>query len=128
MFVKLQCNTFRPDPKPEPKEKKKPKPIKKVGEKRKDENITYKFQRTEFLKRPENKNCFIEGCKRRANSVEHIRGRKGFADDWARQNNVSLLLDERFWKPCCVQHNLELENNPALSKKYQLSKIHNGKK
>ena len=55
-------------------------------------------------------------------------GRKGFADQWAKDNNISLYLDERFWKPCCLAHNLELENNPELSKKYQLSKIHHGKK
>ena len=55
-------------------------------------------------------------------------GRVGYADDWARDNKISLYLDIRFWKPCCLAHNLELENNPELSKKYQLSKIHGGKK
>lgn len=82
----------------------------------------------EYLSRPENQKCFIEGCKRKANTVEHRAGRKGFADDWARSNDIPLLIDERFFAPCCLQHNLELENNPALAKKYQLSKIHLGKK
>lgn len=55
-------------------------------------------------------------------------GRIGYADDWAIENGITLFLDVRFWKPCCLEHNLELENNPELSKQYQLSKIHGGKK
>lgn len=99
------------------------KPIKKVSDKRALENIIYKSERIKFLQLPENKNCFIEGCNSEANTIEHIMGRKGFADEYARENNISLYLDKRFWKPCCLKHNLELENNPELSKKYQLSKI-----
>ena len=55
-------------------------------------------------------------------------GRKGYADEWARENNIPLLIDKRYLAPCCNFHNLELENNPDLSKQYQLSKIHGGKK
>jgi hypothetical protein len=55
-------------------------------------------------------------------------GRKGFADDWARDNNIPLIIDERFFAPCCLEHNLEFERNPELSNKYQLSRIHGGKK
>ena len=99
------------------------KPIKKVSDKRALENIIYKSERIKFLQLPENKKCFIEGCNSEADTIEHIMGRKGFADEYARENNISLYLDKRFWKPCCLKHNLELENNPELSKKYQLSKI-----
>ena len=106
--------------KSEPKEKK---PIPKVSAKRKIENREYTIKRLQFLAQPENQRCFIEVCKNRADTIEHTMGRKGFADDWARENNVSLLLDVRFWKPCCNEHNLELERNPELSQKYQLSKI-----
>lgn len=104
------------------------KPIKKVSDKRKIENAKYTVLRIEFLGKPENKICFIDGCNKLADSIEHISGRKGFYDDWARENNISLFLDVRFWRPCCLIHNLELENNPKLSKQYQLSKIHGGKK
>lgn len=106
--------------KPEPKERK---PIPKFSKKREKENREYTIKRLQFLAQPENLRCFIDGCNKRADSIEHTRGRKGFADDWARENNVSLLLDVRFWKPCCNEHNLELERNPELSQKYQLSKI-----
>ena len=104
-------------------ELKEKKPIPKFSKKREKENREYTIKRLQFLAQPENLRCFIDGCNKRADSIEHTRGRKGFADDWARENNVSLLLDVRFWKPCCNEHNLELERNPELSQKYQLSKI-----
>lgn len=107
---------------------KKPKPIKTVSKKRQAEIPQYKKLRFEFLNKPENKICFIGGCGKRANTVEHTRGRKGFADQWARNNNISLYLDVRYWKPCCLEHNLELENNTELSKAYQLSKLTGKKK
>lgn len=103
-------------------------PIKKVSKKRQIENAKYIVLRISFLSNPKNKICFIDGCEKEATSIEHSAGRLGFYDDFARDNNISLYLDVRFWKPCCLEHNLELENNPELSKKYQLSKIHGGKK
>lgn len=115
------------DPKPEPKQKVK-KGIKKVSDKRQKENREYQKGRIVFLSLPENKKCFIDGCKRTANTIEHTKGRRGYADKWARDNGITLLMDKRFWKSCCVKHNLELESNVALSKEYQLSKLHEGKK
>lgn len=104
------------------------KPPKKESKKRIVEKAKYSVMRIEFLNKPENQICFIDGCNKKANTIEHIAGRKGFYDDWAKENNISLYLDVRFWRPCCLDHNLELENNPELSKKYQLSKIHGSKK
>lgn len=104
------------------------KPIAKRSAKRKKEERSYSTDRKEFLQRPKNRFCFIEGCGRQATTVEHRRGRVGYADEWARENNLPLLLDKRYWAACCWSHNLKLENDPELSKKYQLSKIHGGKK
>lgn len=67
--------------------------------------------------------CFIDGCTNVATTCEHRMGRKGYADEWARENNIPLMIDKRYLAACCIYHNLELENNPELSKKYQLSKI-----
>lgn len=106
----------------------KPKRINKVSKKRQEDNEIYNVIRKEFLSKPYNQFCFIEGCNKQANTVEHSMGRVGYADTWARENGITLFLDVRFWKPCCLEHNLELENNPELSKKYQLSRIHGGKK
>lgn len=72
--------------------------------------------------------CFINGCTNVANTIEHTMGRVGYADEWARQNNITLYIDKRFLKACCLHHNGELETNSELSKQYQLSKIHGGKK
>ena len=103
-------------------------PIKKVSDKKALQDIIYKSERIKFLSLPENKICFIDGCNKLADTIEHIMKRKGFADKWAKDNNISLYLDQRFWKPCCNAHNLELENNSELSKKYQYSNISGKKK
>lgn len=88
------------------------KPIKKVSDKRKIQNAKYLVLRLEFLGKEENSICFIKECHKKANTIEHLAGRWG--DNY---------LDTNTWAGCCLEHNLELENNPELSKKYQLSKI-----
>lgn len=100
-----------------------PKRIPRRTKKGQKEDRKYTIKRLQFLSIPGNQRCFIDGCNRRADTVEHTRGREGYADDWARENDITLYLDERFWKPCCLEHNLELERNSDLSEKYQLSKI-----
>lgn len=97
------------------KKVKAPTRIKQVSEKRKLEDIEYKRLRLEFLSKPENKICFIDGCNKSSNTIEHRAGR------WGKN-----YLDVSMWAGCCSEHNIELENNPELAKKYQLSKIHGG--
>lgn len=87
------------------------------SEKRKKEDAIYSVRRKAFLAMPENSICFIDGCGKAATTIEHTKGRVG-----------SLYLDERYWRGCCLEHNLELENNPELSHKYQKSRLHNGNK
>lgn len=106
----------------------KAKPPNRFSDKRKKEIPIYSALSAEFLSKPENEFCFIDGCYNKADSIEHLKGRRGYADQWARDNNIPMLNDTRFWAPCCWDHNGELERNPTLSHKYQLSKIHNGKK
>lgn len=89
--------------------------IPKRSKKKQKQDRIYTARRIVFLK--ENPVCFIDGCNKPANTVEHTAGRIG--DNY---------LDESTWQPCCLEHNLELEDNPELSKKYQVSKIHGGKK
>lgn len=112
-----------------PVKKKEFKPINNKSKKQAIIDSKYTVQRIQFLGKPENKICFIDACNKEANTIEHIKGRgKGFFDEWAEKNNIPKTLDERYWKPCCLFHNLELERDAELSKKYQLSKIHDGKK
>lgn len=85
-----------------------------MSKKRKIESRTYTKERKKFLE--ENTICFIDGCNKIADTIEHTMGR-----------GINYLNIDT-WKPCCLEHNLELETNSELSKKYQLSKIHGGKK
>lgn len=101
--------------------------IPKVSDKRKALMPIYEKVRIEVLSEAKFV-CFIDGCKNVANTIEHSAGRKGFYDDWARDNNIPLLVDKRFLKACCLAHNGELENNPELSKQYQYSKVSGIKK
>lgn len=102
-------------------------PIKKVSDKRKKLQPVYEKVRIEVLTEAKFK-CFIDGCENVATTCEHRAGRKGFYDEWARENNIPLLVDKRHLAACCSFHNTELENNTELSLKYQLSKVHGGEK
>lgn len=110
-FCSLECKKLYGKP-PNLKLKSPIKKIKNVSDKRLIENLKYASQRIIFLSKPENQICFIEGCNRKANTIEHRAGR------WGKN-----FLDESTWAGCCSEHNIELENNPEMSKKYQLSKI-----
>lgn len=101
--------------------KKKVSAIRKVSKKREVINRQYTEIRREYLKT--HTVCFIDGCDKIATTIEHRAGRIGFADEFARLINIPLIIDTRFFAPCCLRHNLELENNPELSRMYQLSKI-----
>ena len=114
-----------------PKQKKVFKPINKFSKKNAPIQRRYTPLRIAFLSKTENKYCVIksEKCTHLANTIEHSRGRGDYyVDEWAEKNDKPLTLDERFWKPACLNCNLELENNPELSKAHQLSKLHGGKK
>lgn len=106
----------------------KPKGINKKSAKRKKEDDVYEELRLGFLK--ENTVCVIHGtyCTKKATTIEHSAGRIGYYDQWARDNNIPLYIDVRFFKASCSNCNQELENNPELSRQHQLSKIHGGKK
>ena len=114
-YCSFECQKI--DNKNKPKKEKKAYRINRVGKKRAKEERIYHAKRIVFLAKEENSMCFVRGCNRKANSVEHSSGRIG-----------SNFLDENTWRPCCIQHNLEFENNTELSQEYQNSKFHNGKK
>lgn len=89
---------------------KSPKPIKQVSEKRKLEDIIYKSERIKFLSLPENQKCPVTG--QQTNQIHHMRKRRGYADEWARENKVSLYLDKRFWLAVSALGHEKIENNP----------------
>lgn len=101
-----------------PKKEKKHYVIPKFSKKRSKEKRIYDARRIVFLSDPKNKFCAIQGtnCTGIATTIEHSAGR-----------GVNYL-NEKTWKPSCNNCNLELENNPELSRIHQVSKIHGGKK
>lgn len=90
------------------------KPIPKVSKKRAIENAKYTVKRLEFLGKPENRICPVTGQE--ATDVHHKMGRVGFADQWARINNIPLLLDVRFWLAVSREGHNKIEMNPEWAK------------
>jgi hypothetical protein len=101
-----------PDPKPEPRQKKSPKRIRPVAVKRAEQNKEYTAKSREWLK---GKKCAVKKDVP-AECVHHMAGREGYADKWARDNGVTLLLDERYWLPVSMDAHTAIENNPEWAK------------
>ena len=104
------------------KPKKPQKPIPKKTKKKTVEDLQYRVKRIEFLGKPENKKCPITG--QQTTDVHHKKGRVGFADQWARDNNISLTLDTRFWVALSRDGHRYVEDNPEWAKEngYSLSR------
>jgi len=123
---------FRPDPKPEKVEKKKvyrlkrtqlkrkPVKIKRFSAKRQKEESIYSREGPKFL---EGKTCPITGGP--AEQIHHKKGRRGYADEWARQNGITLLNDKRFWLAVSCEGHTMIENNPewAYEMGYSIKRI-----
>jgi len=52
-----------------------------------------------------------------ATDIHHMKGRVGYADQWARDNDVPLLIDERHWLPVSRAGHMRIEENPAWARK-----------
>ncbi len=102
--------------KSEPKEIK---PIPKFSKKREKENREYTIKRLQFLAQPENLRCPI--TKEKATDIHHKMGRIGYADEWARQENIPLLLDVRFWLAVSRKGHQMIEENPEWAKENNYS-------
>lgn len=85
-------------------------PIRKVSIKQDKLNKIYSKLRIEFLSLPENQICPV--TKKQTTDVHHKKGRKGFADDWARENNIPLIIDVRFFLAVSREGHYKIENNP----------------
>ncbi|WP_213279360.1 hypothetical protein [Chryseobacterium indologenes] len=97
-----------------PKEVKIRKPLPKVSKKRAVENAKYTVAKIQFMSKPENKICPVTGQE--TTDVHHKIGRVGFADQWARINNITLLLDTRFWLAVSRDGHRQIEENPSWAK------------
>jgi hypothetical protein len=64
---------------------------------------------------------------REAEDIHHMLGRVGYADDWAREHDIPLLLDARFWLPVCREAHIWITEHSAEAIRLGYSLPRNGK-
>ena len=74
-----------------------------------------------------NPNCAVFTNKK-ATEIHNILKRRGFADQYAEQNNIPLLIDERFFLAVSNSGHQKIENNPDWAYKNGFSLKNNTKK
>lgn len=84
-------------------------PIKKVSAKMASELQAYFKQKRRWIK---GKFCVVYPDQP-ATTVHHMKGREGYADQWARDHGVTLLRDERFWLPASLDGHRYIEDRRA---------------
>lgn len=96
-------------------------PIRKVSFNREKELLIYARKTKNFLL---GKWCGIHGHPCIPTQVHHQKGRQGYCDEWARENNVTALLDVRFWLPVCDEGHKEITEHSAeaIEKGYSLKR------
>lgn len=92
-----------------------------ISKKRQVLNSKYSVARAEFLEKKENKKCPI--TNEDATEIHHIKGRTGYADNWARENNVPLLIDKRYFLAVSRKGHRLIEENPEWAKKQGYSEV-----
>lgn len=90
------------------------KPIKTMSTKMKSELAKYQKSKLEFMAKPANKLCPVNSQP--TTDVHHKMGRVGFADQFARDNDISLLHDQRFWLAVSRTGHRWIEENPVQAK------------
>jgi hypothetical protein len=106
-------------------EKKPSTQIPKKSEKKQLADLRYIVVRREFLGKPENKICPV--TKQPTTEVHHKCGRRHdqYADEWARENNICLLIDVRFFLAVSRDGHEWIEANPTEAKElgYSVSRL-----
>ena len=98
-------------------ERKPRKMIKPISDKRKVELQTYTVERREWLI---GKKCAVFPDQN-ATQCHHMMGRVGYADQWAKDNGISLYLDKRFWLPVSMEGHRKIEENHVWAKQMGFS-------
>jgi hypothetical protein len=84
-------------------------PVKKVSENQSKLLAKYNAKRKAWIR---GKTCAVyKGLP--AEDVHHMQGRTGYADEWAREREIPLLLDERFWLPVSRQAHKRITDDSA---------------
>lgn len=96
---------------------KKLKPLNRESKKTKARRQVYKPLGKEYLQN--NPVCEIHDCVSRSTNTHHKMGREGFADDLARENDIPLVSDVRFFLACCSScHPQRIHENPKWAREH----------
>lgn len=119
-YCSYMCTRNSNDPPTNQKSVSNKKRIRPVSVSRSRLNNIYTNLRREFLGQPDNRFCPVTCGK--ATEVHHKLGRRGFADDWAREKNIPLLIDVRFWLAVSStgHHKIEADPEWALKMGYSM--------
>lgn len=110
-YCSINCEIKQTNKESNSKTKKLKKPIRKISVKQQELNKKYYKIRAEFLSDTNNQICPITFQK--TTDVHHKKGRKGFADNWAKENNIPLIIDVRFFLAVSRDGHNKIENNPS---------------
>lgn len=92
-------------------------PVKKVSENQGKLLAKYNARRKVWIR---GKKCAVfKGLP--ATECHHMAGRIGYADEWAREKEIPLLLDERFWLPVSEQGHRKITDNPKWASENKFS-------
>jgi hypothetical protein len=97
-----------------------PNPIAKVSQNQSKLLARYQKKRKVFLRGKKCQCKFPHNCSTNL-TVHHMQGRVGYADEWARENDLPLLLDERFWLPSCLEGHQYINDHPVFAFENQYS-------
>lgn len=89
------------------------------SQKKLDDLAIYRPIRDKYL--DEHRWCEVDGCGKPSTNLHHKATRTGYADDWARENEIKLLWDVRYFMACCgVCHPFKIhqEANDGWARKH----------
>lgn len=86
--------------------------IKKMSDKRRVDLVTYSKEKAKFIK---GKICPVYPLEP-VTDIHHQMGRVGFADDWARSKEITLLMDQRYWLAVSRKGHDCIETHPSLAR------------
>lgn len=99
-----------------------PAPIKKVSENQSKLVAQYAKKKKVWLRGKKCQGKFPHNCTIQYDlTCHHMQGRIGYADEWAVENNMPLMLDERFWMPLCLEAHRYIEEHPKFAYEHQYS-------
>lgn len=102
------------------KSKKKLYKIPKVSKKQKTALAEYFKVRADFMNGLDSIICPVYPNKT-VTDVHHKKGKEGFADEWAKENNIPLLIDVRYFLAVSRSGHQKIEENPIWAKEHGFS-------